>query len=774
MRLSAAPSILALLVLGCRSSGAVGWAGAGTALAAPGPLPAEVRDAERLLRDLRPEEALRGLEAAGGVDASAPERSWLLLDLYASRCEAERARRAADALPPGDMADVLRAHARRDPRERLPLVARAARGDAAPWALLETAFATAEEGGERSTVLSLARRAAETGPAFVRREALLAIARSSLEADAALPALSAAEEASLEDPLDPRGPATASRAAMRLGRLEEAVLLAANALRLQPRSPRAARRVADLLREEPGTGAEERVRRDLSALLARSDLTGEASALAGLLSERAGDREVAIARYEAALAHGADPVPVDRHLRRLLWAAGRRREAAALLLGAVPKDEVAREDNLVRGAFARLEFAAGSAPDGPGASPESLLALARALAGVGAVADAAIVAGSVATDEARALARQWEGHVAFERAVRDAVEEGYRAPAAKRAPPTMDALLTRMREAALAHLSPEEAAPLQAPDPGAKSFPLLGSWLDFSAATRSPLVAHFRRYGRFLVVGQRKGKPAEVVLMSLASLVPGRAISTQGRVLSHDVAVGYDREIRSYLDHQGGSLSGATLPDAVWLDADAARREDHGLRAALAVDPALVERAARAGTSPPAADGEDGVFAMDDPAGLSLRLAARSVSRAGMDPWASFDVLRAHEFGHVLDLARYLPLSRRWPSALSLLAGQGFDAGGVEALLEARAQTAAVMDAADTDRALLDLVRVLPLFERAPEAHERGYRDVVLRMVHWVERHAAELPAVDASRTILPQLDRLTPAEVRRMARDLAGAPSPR
>ncbi len=42
--------------------------------------------------------------------------------------------------------------------------------------------------------------------------------------------------------------------------------------------------------------------------------------------------------------------------------------------------------------------------------------------------------------------------------------------------------------------------------------------------------------------------------------------------------MGYDREIRAFVDFQGGSLSGAALPDGVWLDADASRREDHALR----------------------------------------------------------------------------------------------------------------------------------------------------------------------------------------------------
>jgi hypothetical protein len=65
-------------------------------------------------------------------------------------------------------------------------------------------------------------------------------------------------------------------------------------------------------------------------------------------------------------------------------------------------------------------------------------------------------------------------------------------------------------------------------------------------------------------------------------------------------------------------------------------------------------------------------------------------------------------------------------------------------------------------------VRALPLAERTPEAHERGYRDVTAALVAFIARRPDRFPTVDASRKILPQLDRLGPEEIRFAARGVA------
>jgi tetratricopeptide (TPR) repeat protein len=737
----------------------------------PDATPGAVLDALRLLRDLRGDDAVARLERDGGIAADAPERSWLLADLRMARFQTARARAEADALPEGAFADVLRAHVARDPAKRLRLVSRHRSGPAAGWANLETAIVLAEEGDQRTAVRTYASRAAALGPAYVRREALLLVARAALADDDAREALATAETAGQVDPEDARAPALASRAAARLGRLPDAMRHALDALRRQPRSARAARRVADLVREDPGSEAEAAARETLAALLARPGASAEARAASALLAERAGETDVAIADYEYALVLGCDPVPVERHLRRLLVAVGRRAQAVRLLRRAVPPECLSDPRNLRLPAWEALAHAAARVPDGasPDVAPDALVHLAEALRGVGALEDAVLVARSADSDAGRALARRLEGHLSFERAMRDALEAGYRAVACGASPPGADALRRRILDLADAHLVPDEAAALRAPDPGVRTVPFLGTWLDHSTDTTSPLVAHFRRHGRFLILGQRHGQPPEAILLSLASLTRSQPIPTQGRVLSHDVAVGYDREIRSYLDHQGGALSGAALPDGVWLDADASRREEHSIRAAVAAEPSLLAAAAAAGADPPVPDGPDGPLALDDPAGVALRLARRYVERTGNDPWGTFRALAAHEFGHVLDLARHLPVGPRLPATLRLLASQGFAFERVEARLEEQAQLAAIADAPDPDLALVSAVSVLPLVERTPEAHDRGYRDLSRRFVAFVAANPGRFPAIDGARKVLPQLDRLTPDEIRSVARTLIG-----
>lgn len=721
------------------------------------------------MRGNRVEEAIARLEGAGGLSAQTPERSFLLIDLWTGRCGTARARAAADALPDHPLAELLRSHARRDPEDRRRRIQRARTANVQGWAYLESAFVSSEEGGSPKSVHADAMEAAERGPAFVRREAYLLAARALVDDRRGREALALALRAMEVDPADPRGPGLASQIAGRLGLRSDAALLAWQSLRLAPGGSRAARRVADIVRDGVEPGVEARLRAEMSAVLGTPGASAETEALAGLLAERAGDRETARARYASALGRGADPVPVDRHLRRLLLVAGRRKEGLAYLRRSVPPDVVTDPRNVRREAWVTLDRAAARVPDGPASAvpADALGDLAEALVGVGAVEDALALLPADGPPRLRALATRLGAEVRFERAFRELVEEGYRAPASGNDPPTLDELLARLRALAREHLPVDEQAAFEGTQ-GRRTVPFLGTWLDHGTDTSSPLVARFRKVGKYLMLGQRTGSPPEVILLSIASLTRAQEIPTQGLSLSHDVAVGYDREIRALIDFQGGSLSGAALPDGVWLDADAARREDHQVRAILRAEPAFLARIEAAGREPPVPDDDAGPYAMDDTNGLASRLALRYARRVGDDRWGSFHALRAHEFGHVLDLDRHLPILDKLPSTAGLLASEGFAAARVEARLEGRAQLASLRDGRDPDLALIDLVRSLPLVERSPEAHERGYRAVVEAMVRWTYANAWRFPAIDPTRKILPQLDRLTPEEIRAMGNGVA------
>src|SRR5262245_19304654 len=105
-RSAMAAAVVGLCFVACRSPGPrPEGPEAGSA-----PLAPEVVRAEAAIRAAHPDLAERILLDAGGLSADAPERSWLLVDLLASRAALAQARASVDALPPTPFARVLAAH----------------------------------------------------------------------------------------------------------------------------------------------------------------------------------------------------------------------------------------------------------------------------------------------------------------------------------------------------------------------------------------------------------------------------------------------------------------------------------------------------------------------------------------------------------------------------------------------------------------------------------------------------------------------------------------
>src|SRR5690349_7318037 len=98
MRRSLALALVAGLCA-CRSSAPTTEDAGGAAAGDVFVLPREVVEAERAARERRGDRAEDVLLAAGGLSPSAPERSWLLIDLWLSRCATARARAETRALP---------------------------------------------------------------------------------------------------------------------------------------------------------------------------------------------------------------------------------------------------------------------------------------------------------------------------------------------------------------------------------------------------------------------------------------------------------------------------------------------------------------------------------------------------------------------------------------------------------------------------------------------------------------------------------------------------
>lgn len=731
--------------------------------------------AVRAIRQGRSDHAETILGAAGGLDLRAPERSWLWIELGLARARGAEVRRLVDDLPESDGATVFRALARLDPTEREARVRRVRSGAWLAWADLVRLTALVDQGGRSDVVRALAARAVSSGAHFVRQEARIAAARDAIEDDRASEALELLRGASRDDPTDPRVPLLSSAAAGRMGEMDAAARFALEAWRSAPSSSRIARRLADLLRDGVSREVEAEIRRIAREIVGDVAAPGlgawqgrrvaEGLALMALIEERAQRLDVAIEVYRRALELGCDPVPVDRHLRRLLFRTGDWNAGLALLLRAVPDTVGTDADDVVAPAWSTLR-AVRSYGSPVGGRADTADGVVSALVRVGALEEAVAMLEGDTAQQSVDLRRRLVAELAFHEAIRRAAEDSYRAPARGEPPISLAGLHAKIVAAAIRHLPAAEVAGLTDTATGVRRVPPLGTWMDHRAVPSAPLVAHLRRFGKYLVLGQRSGKPAEALLFSLASLVPDHVVRTQGQTYRHDVATVYDRSVRGYLDFQGGALAGAALPDGVWMDADAARREEHAVvHAALSVDSILRERLARVTEDPPAADCPDGIFALDDPAGLWQRLAIRYVRETDGRRWGPFDMLRAHEFGHVADLKRHLPVLRGLPATVGLFISEGLAVSRVEARLEGRAQLGALMDAERPDLALMDLVARLPVVARSPTPHDRGYRDVVAALIRLMHTEAARFPRIDFTRRVLPQLDRLTLDELR----DLAG-----
>jgi tetratricopeptide (TPR) repeat protein len=727
------------------------------------PIPRAVVQARMRLRAHDIGGALACLEAGAPLDASRPERTWLLVHVLVGAGRAEATRRAVRRLRPGRFRTALLASIDEEPSRALRGLRAAEAGGGDPWVSLAAAWLARTTGRTREA-WRFALTARGRGVAYVDVESWLIEAGVHLEEGRLERAEAAAREASRLEPTDTRADLVRAVAARRAGDVERALDALVDAAERIPENEGYPRAIAHVLRRYRDPAFAARV----AGRMERALVGGgpEDLALAGLLAERRGDDAVARRRYEAALARGAHPVPLDRDLRRLAFAAGDHRRGLALLLQAVPA--FVRDDprNLLAGRWRRVEQAVEAAPDGS-APAAARLALGRALRGVGALEESTRVLDRVARPEAGALAARIRGQLALEDDFEAFLEGGFQKGHRKEEPPSLDDALAALAAIARRRLVPEEAAAFQPPWPGLREVPIVGGWLDHSVHTRSPIVRHFRRYGRFLMLGRRGDQPPEAIVLSLASLVPDKPIRTRGRRLCHDEAIGYDRRLGSWLEASGSELGGACLPDGIWIDTDSARSGDIDLRHALAADPERTRlRREAPHLLPP--DGPAGAFSLTEPSGVVVRLLERYTARR-TDPWGSLQTLIAHEEGHGVEIKRHLPLLRGLPASLRLFASQGFSPFLVEAALEGRAQLAAVAEAPDPDLALAEMILTQPVVEPQADPHAAGYRNGLTSILVHVWQHPERFPAIDRDRRILPQLDRLTNEQIRACARAALG-----
>ncbi len=724
--------------------------------AAGAPIPPLVQEARTDVREHRRGEARRKLEEAGGLDPAHPERSWLLTALWTEDCGTAHARSETAKLPAGPFTAALRALAAEDPAQALDDL-RPYHPCACPWVHLAAGINHGRL-GDTKRALSSGRFALRGAPDLVRMEAHMTRARAHLAEGRVEAAARSAELADVQG-ADARVPALRAQIARATGALDEAAAHLLDAIERAPGSEVLPRRLADLLRDRDVTLDWEEMERRFAGAASTNP---ERIALRGWIAGKTGRRSDAISHYRSAIEHKAVPVPIDRDLRRVLFEDGRYAEGIDLLRAAVPPDVLNDRRNLRKPHWDALWNAAADAED-VRAPDAARAALGKALVGVGALPEALSVLAEVDSDDARSLAARVQGHVDFENALREMMEAEYRVGIRQDEPASFEQVLRRIAALARTHVAPEDRAAFRNPARGLKSFPFVGTWLDHHTHTSSPVVAHFRKYGRFAMLGQRSGSPSEAIVMSMASLTCLEPLQTAGGTVPHDVAIGYDRTLQGFTGAQGGEIGGACLADGIWLDADSARMVEYEIRRALERDEHLLATANR--VRPPLANTIDGPFAMGDEGCAVVRLIARYVERRKDSVWGSFGTLRAHEFGHALDIHRHLPVLQGLPASLALLFRNGLSPTKIEMELEERAQLTACVFAPDPDLALAEMLLAFPVTERVPEVHAGGYRDGVARICRHVYARPDLYPQIDRSRRIVAQLDQLTNEQIRRAAR---------
>jgi hypothetical protein len=200
-------------------------------------------------------------------------------------------------------------------------------------------------------------------------------------------------------------------------------------------------------------------------------------------------------------------------------------------------------------------------------------------------------------------------------------------------------------------------------------------------------------------------------------------------------------------------LAGLTLDRLVVLQLDAIRRgprpPERGLPFLARPAPTLAERRS-----------------LDSPSDVAARIEA-SIAAQGRTDAAALDGVRGHELVHVYDASRLLPFTEHPVAAAAFVISHGLSGSATERALEARAQALSIASAKEPRLALAGLLAFLPARE-GETPHASAYRAAAQIAVDLVIEDPAAFPAIDPAFNVVQQMDKLTAAEVRELARRLA------
>jgi hypothetical protein len=311
------------------------------------------------------------------------------------------------------------------------------------------------------------------------------------------------------------------------------------------------------------------------------------------------------------------------------------------------------------------------------------------------------------------------------------------------------------------------------------------------------------RHGRFAIVGAALGdKPDATVLRRLhVEELSGELLGT---AWAGTLAWCEGVEVQSRAQRGGAHISGAALHEGFWIDLEevrdlharwlslarqyaapgsdgesparerAERRIERvlgsgGLR--LLTPPAESRRRARERTAIAPALGQSARVRL-----AVLRERAEGGALLGQVGLSEVvDLIATHEQGHLCERTRFLPLTRHWGRLLIFLLEHGFSASAIQQRLEYRAQLVALCSISDPRLALVDLLEAAEARSDGGLEHGPAYRellaDVLAELDADLQGRPESWPRLSAEHTLLHQLHRLGPEELRGLALRVARRP---
>ncbi len=300
------------------------------------------------------------------------------------------------------------------------------------------------------------------------------------------------------------------------------------------------------------------------------------------------------------------------------------------------------------------------------------------------------------------------------------------------------------------------------------SYAPLGKMWSSLLEPQSALSLHFRRFNQFAILGRRIGGPPEMHLVTMASLRPNVQLVALGREAEFDEIIAAETVIPSHQVHRGDQLAAVAVVRTVLVDLDSIWSwATDTVSAARRWQGAPESTKAAVGLPLSSWNQRQDLF---EPLCLAERL-AHDEGAAELPLEELFlrllDHVRYHEFGHVLDARRYLPLLSHPLRSLGLFIGEGFSSAAVQAYLEGSAEVAALASSR-YPRLALSLTVANALGSDRKNTHATGYRRILAGMVERIDEDPERFPGFDPDVNVVQQLHRLTEEQIRELAVEVA------